>query len=95
MNIVKNTNVIKKWNYGNYSSNNYGYHSLAFRDINNNAYYYSYETLIAFESIKTGLVIRQNVWGNTTGKHLNWINSDKSIRVNEDTFNKKLESINE
>ena len=40
MNIVKNTNVIKKWNYGNYSSNNYGSHSLAFRDINNNAYYY-------------------------------------------------------
>tara|TARA_R100000008_G_C3556847_1_gene153725 strand:+ start:895 stop:1170 length:276 start_codon:yes stop_codon:yes gene_type:complete len=91
---MNNINVVKKWNYGNYSSNNYGVHSLAFTDINNNTYYFSYDTLVAFTG-NDGLVIRKNVWGTTTGKHLNWISSDKSIRVDEETFNKKLEAINE
>lgn len=44
-------------------------------------YYFSYKTLIAFKVPGRILVIRENVWGNTTGKHLNAINSDKSRRV--------------
>ena len=87
-----NTNIVSKWNYGKYSNDNYGSHSLAFNDKFNNTYYFSYDTLVAFTG-NNGLVIRQNVWGNTTGKHLNWINKDKSIRVDEDTFNKKLEEL--
>ena len=39
-----NTNIVKKWNYGNYSSNNYGSHSLAFSDNFGNDYYFSYDT---------------------------------------------------
>ena len=88
------TNKVQFENNGNYSSDNYGSHSLAFRDKFNNTYYFSYDTLVAFTG-NDGLVIRENVWGNTTGKHLNWINSDKSIRVDEETFNKKLEALND
>ena len=63
---------IKKWNYGNYSSNNYGAHSLAFQ-LGDVTVYFSYETPVAFEAPGHGLVVRENDWGNTTGKHLNWI----------------------
>jgi len=87
-----NTNIVKKWNYGNYSSNNYGSHSLAFSDNFGNDYYFSYDTLIAFRGDE-GLVIRKNDWGTTTGKHLNWINSDKNIRVNSEVFEAKLKAL--
>jgi hypothetical protein len=50
--------------------------------------YFSYETLIAFEVDGT-LTIRKNDWGPTTGRHLNEINPDKSIRVDRDTFRER------
>jgi len=84
-----NTNIVKKWNYGNYSNNNYGAHSLAFTDNFGNDYYFSYDTLVAFRGDE-GLVIHQNDWGTTTGKHLNWIDADKSKRVNKEVFQAKL-----
>ena len=84
---------IRKWNYGNYSSDNYGSHTQAFTDNYSNDYYFSYNTLVAVHTNEGEEFIRENVWGNTTGKHLNWINKDKSIRVDEDTFNKKLEEL--
>ena len=40
---------VKYGNYGNYSSNNYGVHSLYFKDVKGNTFYFSYDTLIAFE----------------------------------------------
>lgn len=46
---------------------------------------FSYQTLIAFWTEKSGLVIRKNEWGKTTGKHLNTINKDIP-RVDGDTF---------
>lgn len=42
--------------------------------------YFSYETIIAIRS-EDGLVISENHWGTTTGKHLNAIATDKNIRV--------------
>ena len=48
--------------------------------------YFSYRTLIAFESKKTGLVIRQNEWGITTGKHLNSVHPDHTIRISGKKF---------
>ena len=84
-----NTNIVNKWNYGHYSSDNYGSHSLAFTDKFNNTYYFSYDTLVAFTG-NDGLVIRENVWGNTTGKHLNWIdNGNKKERLTPEDFEKK------
>ena len=74
------------YNYGNYSSSNYGSHTLCFKNENGGKFWFSYETLVAFQA-KGEFHIIKNYWSNTTGKHLNWINSDKSIREDEETFN--------
>ena len=83
----------KLFNYGNYSSGNYGAKSMAVK-INNKTYYYSYETLVAFEGVKNSKyykVVMKNYWSNTTGKHLNFIDGgQKDKRVDEETFNKLL-----
>ena len=79
--------------YGNYSSNNYGVNALMFTDVNDIEYYFSYKTLVAFNHKSLwgngGLVIRKNIWGTTTGKHLNWIDDDKSKRVKKKLLNFK------
>lgn len=75
--------------YGDYSSENYGVNSLEFT-IGNLSVYFSYKTPVAFISARTGLVIRENDWGSTTGKHLNWIDDDKSKRISGDEFEKQL-----
>lgn len=85
-------NVVEWWNYGNYSSDNYGSHSLAFRYADGTITYFSYKTPIAIID-DNGLCIRENVWGSTTGKHLNWINRDKSIRVDSATFEDRLQRL--
>ena len=41
--------------------------------IGNATAYFSYETLIGFNSPSTGLVLSENLWGATTAKHLNFI----------------------
>ena len=83
--------------YGNYSSNNYGVNALMFTDVNDIEYYFSYKTLVAFNHKSLwgngGLVIRKNIWGTTTGKHLNWIDDDKSKRVDTETFFEKLDQL--
>lgn len=78
-------------NYGYYSSSNYGAHTLCFTDNEGQQFYFSYSTLVAFRCDK-GLFVRQNDWGPTTGKHLNWIDGgNKKQRVNEETFNELFE----
>jgi hypothetical protein len=43
---------------------------------------FSYRTVVAFSTPETGLVVCQNEWGTTTGKHLNWIDGgDKKSRL--------------
>lgn len=79
-------------NYGNYSSDNYRAHSLKFT-VGNLTVYFSYETPVAFWYPSTGIVIRENDWGTTTGKHLNWIDSDKSKRISGEEFEKKLNKV--
>ena len=37
-----------------------------------------------------GFKITKNIWSSTTGKHLNMINSDRSIRIEFDEFIKLL-----
>lgn len=83
---------VSKSNYGNYSSSNYGAHCLRV-DVGKLTFYFSYETVIAFRSPETGLVITQNNWSTTTGKHLNWINEDKKIRIPYEDFKKKLNEL--
>ena len=77
--------MVKFYSCGNYSSDNYGVNSLCFEEDNGDKYYFSYKTLVAFK-INGEFHIIKNYWGNTTGKHLNLINADKSIREDERVF---------
>lgn len=72
-------------NYGKYSGNNYGAHTLVVGILGVDIYF-SYETPVAFRAPGCGLVVHVNDWTRTTGKHLNFINRDASIRVNDDEF---------
>ena len=76
---------LAKWNsYGEYSSDNYGVNSLRFQD-STGEYWFSYKTLVAFR-INGEFHILKNYWSTTTGKHLNWIHPDKSIRETQEAF---------
>lgn len=70
-------------NYGKYSSDNYGAHTLRV-DIAGVTVWFSYQTPVAFR-VGNQMVISENIWGRTTGKHLNWI-SDRSERVSHEEF---------
>lgn len=54
--------------------------------------WFSYETIVAFRTAETGFCVTENIWGNTTGKHLNWV-SDKADRLPREVFLDKLNSI--
>ena len=55
------------------------------------SFWFSYQTLVAFYSPKTGRVVHENVWSRTTGKHLNAIDhGDKASRVDAALFAAKL-----
>jgi hypothetical protein len=58
-------------------------------DIGTLSLYFSYKTVIAFSS-PNGLRIRTNVWGPTTGKHLNYLSADKTRRIEGSAFEKEL-----
>lgn len=75
---------IRFYNYGGYSSDNYGAHSLCFVTPSGK-YWFSYDTLVAF-AINGEFYIIKNYWGTTTGKHLNWIDEDHGIREDKETF---------
>ena len=77
--------------YGDYS-NNHGTNAMLFQ-ADDLVVYLSYRTPIAFKYPGKGLTIRENDWGRTTGKHLNWIDSDKSKRIPGVEFEKKLEAL--
>jgi hypothetical protein len=79
--------------YGNYLSENRDANAVVFTDAKGNKFFFSYKTLIAFKTNRGKLVIRKNDWKTTTGKHLNWINPDKKIRVNKNIFEKKFKEI--
>ena len=77
-------------NYGQHKSPNYGVHTLNI-NMGKIEFYYSYETIVAYWDKKDGLVCSKNVWTVTTGKHLNWIEPDKSRRIENKKFQKMLE----
>lgn len=86
-------NNIRYYNYGEYSSDNYGAHTLCF-ETPQGKYWFSYDTLVAFEMCGEFHIIK-NYWGPTTGKHLNWINDNHAIREDEDMFNDNFERLSE
>jgi len=60
--------------------------------IGNLTLFFSYETVVAFDSPFSGFVISKNVWSTTTGRHLNEINSLKHNRVSHDVFLESLQA---
>ena len=79
-------------NYGEYSSSNYGAHTLRVDVGNKLTLWYSYETVIAFSDGQHRFVT-ENQWNVTTGKHLNWIDrGDKKSRLPYAEFTLKLEN---
>lgn len=77
--------------YGQYSNDNYGVNALRV-DLDTIDLYYSCQTIVAYSDNADGLVCCVNVWGVTTGKHLNWIEPDKTRRVERGKFESMLES---
>ncbi len=78
--------------YGEYSTGNYGV-NCQFMEIGGITLYYSYSTIIGFRTRMKGLVLSHNVWGNTTGKHLNWLDRDKKNRLDYDDFSTQLKTV--
>ena len=67
-------------------------------DLGDLSVWFSYNTPIAFQSGTWGtLVVRENVWSTTTGKHLNAIDGGdkkaKARRVSSDEFNRALDEL--
>ena len=54
--------------------------------VNGKQLFFSYQTLVAIDDL-----ISVNNWSVTTGRHLTWINPDKSIRVED--FDKQARAI--
>jgi hypothetical protein len=78
-------NLPRYYVYGDYSGN-YGTHALAFEDGRGNTFYFSYQTLVAFNG-PYGLKVRKNDWGPTTGKHLNTIDfGNRAKRLSAEAF---------
>ncbi len=48
--------------------------------------WFSYETAIAFQFEGRPIVVAENIWSKTTGKHLNSIDPEKKCRVDYETF---------
>lgn len=74
--------------YGKYSSDNYGAHTLMVT-LPGLTVWFSYQTPVAFRVDEHLKVVRENIWGPTTGKHLNWIDGGGAAvkqRVSEDEF---------
>lgn len=70
------------------SNRNYGLNSVCV-ELGIIDLYFSYSTVVAFRSPDTGLVISENDWGPTTGKHLNALGS-KDVRISRAEFEQQL-----
>jgi hypothetical protein len=87
MEPIKGINLPTWQTYGKYSNGNYGAHALQFF-TDSGTFWFSYQTLVAFQKFGGKRYVRQNAWSTTTGKHLNAIDGgDKKTRVTEAAFN--------
>jgi len=56
--------------------------------------WFSYRTPVAFHTYETGLVVRENDWSNTTGRHLNYIDDGvKGKRISGAAFEEQLRAL--
>ena len=82
---------IRVSSYINSSNRNYGLNSILV-ELGIIDLYFSYQTVIAFRSPDTGLVISENLWGPTTEKHLSAI-GHKDVRIPREEFEKQLQKL--
>ena len=61
-------------------------------DIGDLTVYFSYSTIVAFRTPDGTLVCSENVWPQTTGKHLNFIQPNKARRVSAEQFEREKAS---
>ena len=96
---MNKNNLPSIYSYGDYSNGNYGAHCICIEipPSRKGKYgidlYFSYNTLVAFRGKisdnERGLYVHKNVWGSTTGKHLNFIDyGNKDSRYDSNTFEK-------
>lgn len=88
-------NLPKISSYGQYSLSNYGINTTLLITEKYDLYY-SYETIVAFRlhALSGSAIVRQNDWGVTTGKHLNWIDGgNKKARIPGEQFETMLKEI--
>lgn len=78
--------------YGDYSSTNYGAHTLRV-DLGPLTVWFSYKTPVAFRAPGTPMVVRQNDWGATTGKHLKWIDGETSKTAKNRVSGERFEEL--
>lgn len=53
--------------------------------------YFSYKTVIAFECTEHGMIASENIWGRTSGSHLNIIAPNEDRRIDRNEFERFLE----
>ena len=53
---------------------------------------FSYETVVGFAPPFGEWVVSENLWSTTTGKHINYLNSDPKARLPREEFLGKLEA---
>lgn len=76
--------------YGQYSSKNYGVNALRVQ-IGSLTLWFSYSTIVAFREPGKLPRVCENLWGSTTGKHLNAIDDgDKKSRLKQADFEAEL-----
>jgi hypothetical protein len=71
--------------YGSYRCSNYGIHTLVV-DFGVVRVWYSYTTPVAFKVQSGMLVVRENNWSRTTGRHLTMIDHNRGGRVSGEVF---------
>ena len=72
-------------------SGNYGKHAMTFVDPVGNRFWFSYQTLIGFYSVKLGKsYFIKNLWNNTTARHMCEI-SKKEERIPQEAFDAMLQ----
>jgi len=55
--------------------------------------WFSYQTAIAFQAPGGPIVVSGNLWGTTTGKHLNALQPDKKKRIAREAFEVQLQAL--
>jgi len=83
-------NIPRFYCYGKYTGS-YGMNAVKL-ELGSISLWFSYRTIVAFSTREDGLVVSENIWGATTGKHLNWILLDHEARIPRNQFILKLQA---